>query len=115
MRGVSGPLVPLASPQLLMNRHLVPRSMLYDLVACSIFLLLHSHLACTSPAVLRTPLPRLPSLPSLPPRCPSLPTGGSWEAGLYYPLIGMLLAGIYAYVAHCNNNPIDFDSRDNSR
>ncbi|KAG2451983.1 hypothetical protein HYH02_003754 [Chlamydomonas schloesseri] len=42
-------------------------------------------------------------------------TGGSWEAGLYYPLIGVLLAGIYAYVAHCNNNPIDFDARDNSR
>ncbi|KAG2441576.1 hypothetical protein HXX76_003197 [Chlamydomonas incerta] len=42
-------------------------------------------------------------------------TGGSWEAGLYWPLIGVLLAGIYAYVAHCDNNPIDFDARDNSR
>ncbi|KAG2486558.1 hypothetical protein HYH03_014729 [Edaphochlamys debaryana] len=40
---------------------------------------------------------------------------GSWEISMYGPLIAALLAGIYAYVAHCNNNPIDFDSRDNSR
>ncbi|KXZ47179.1 hypothetical protein GPECTOR_37g185 [Gonium pectorale] len=38
-------------------------------------------------------------------------TGGSWEASMYGPLIAALLLGIYAYVAHCNNEPIDFDAR----
>ncbi len=36
---------------------------------------------------------------------------GSWETSMYWPLIGMLGLGIYTYVAHCNNLPIDFDAR----
>lgn len=36
---------------------------------------------------------------------------GSWEVSMYVPLIAMLLVGNYIYVAHGNNEPIDFDSQ----
>lgn len=40
-----------------------------------------------------------------------LDSTGSWDLSMYMPLIVSLLAGNYIYVAHCNNQPIDFDKR----
>lgn len=44
-----------------------------------------------------------------------LDASDSWGVALYAPNAVLLLAGAACYAALCKNDPIDFDSRDNSR